>query len=121
MFRASSGEGATCSTVYNFLSRVEAISGRVEQANNKFGHRNKVVRTNSWVQDQGLKHLQQSTLICDSATGDLRFHASWQAVLAIFELSATAAVRGRLERRIRSWTRPSDQVHEQRQAFTVSK
>lgn len=53
MFRASSGEDDTSGTMYNFVSRVDATSGRVEQAKNKFGHRCKKDKDNSWAQGSG--------------------------------------------------------------------
>jgi len=121
MFHASPGEDATSGTTYSFVSRIETTSGRVEQAKNKFGHRSKKDKGNLWVQGQGVKDLRDTTLTVNSTTSSFRFHASWRAVLALFELSETQALRGRLESRIRSWTMHTDLVHEQRQGFTISK
>ena len=111
-------EQASSGTTYRFLSRVDAISGRVEQAKHKFGRRSRKDRDSTSAQSQGLQHLQQMTLVGDE-TDRLRLHTSLQAVLAIFELSMTEATRGRLESRIRNWDTYADSIDEQQQVFTI--
>ena len=125
MFRALAvGLGNTASKSYGFLSRIDAVSSRVEQAKHKFGRRSKKDSDNSWTQRQVTEHFQHMVLrgdqsTGDQSTGDLRLYCSWQSVLAIFELSETEAARGRLESRIRSWAGVTERTGEQRQAFTT--
>lgn len=122
LFRASTTDVVTLATTsYTLLSRVDAISGRVEQAKTKFGYRSKNSRDSSWAQSQGMANLQHITLQRDRVTNDLRLFSDSQAVLAIFELSETDAARGRLESRIRRWIKHAGDYNAQQRAFTVFK
>lgn len=120
VFRKSAADEATSDGAsYVFLSRVEVIRSRIEQAKNKFGRRSRQGRNASSERHSEVKHLSQIILRCDKPGKTYRLYGSWQAVLAIFGLSETDFARGRLESRIRNWIPSLDIVQAEQQNIQI--